>query len=476
MFRRRKPWQAPGEFPTSSIQRLPFQREHCEHKIYYTTRFEPRSVDQSGIFEYDLNTKENRALKLWKDVDYYPRWDFSLYSATHDQIFFLGGANVQKHHHRYELLVIYDLRTDELLKLQFPSMIGGNVRCCLSDHDRYLHIVGGTSNHHHIRYDVRQRSVQYMYSFYSLYPQMQSCGLLYAALTNQLLMFGGRSSAQRMAFDEFWCYDLNDPLSRLSMKDASWLLINGWIARTIYRSEYVLDFPLELNDVVLDFLGLENTIHCWQRREKWSMPKAVYQCGYVLYKQRIILTFGGRDDTNECIDDIFYLDIADAKSGWRESKVKCPKASTYSALLMDEARVHIVPFYVHHDHFVAEVADLLPKKLVQRIDNDIQAAAVVVEDDGNKVVIDTAASDGSFHLQYQQLVSLQSQHVRHKLIISVLIGVLMSCIGAILFVTAQPCYAGIIIMSAGASVMVVGAIYYARFSRPAIAEYLLSEK
>merc|ERR1711933_566031 len=112
--------------------------------------------------------------------------------------------------------------------------------------------------------------------------------------------------------------------SSLSMKDCS-LLINGWIVEEIYykNNNYNIDYPLELNNVILKFFGINNTIDIWEKNEKWNLPKGIYQFGYVLYKNRVIITFGGRDETNETIDDIFYLDLFNKNEGWKESKLKC---------------------------------------------------------------------------------------------------------------------------------------------------------
>lgn len=270
MFRRRKSWQPVGDFPTASVQRLPFQRHIEENKILYTTRFEPHNADKCGIFEYDLESKENKPLKLWTECEYYPRWDVTIYNETDDTILFVGGANVKNHHHRYELLVIYNLRDDTIKKLPFNTIIGGNARCCLSHNDEYLHILGGTSNNFHILYDITKNKINYMYSFYDEYPQIQSCGVLYSPLTNIMYMFGGRSSAQREAYDSFYSLDFNNPLSLYSMEDCTWLLINGYIEEL-----WDYDYPVEINDEILNFLGILTflvyliSFHCIQNIYKY---------------------------------------------------------------------------------------------------------------------------------------------------------------------------------------------------------------
>ena len=202
--------------------------------------------------------------------------------------------------------------------------------------------------------------------------------------------------------------------------------------------------------------GIDNTIHCWTKHENWTMPKTIYQFGYVLYRERVIITFGGRDETNETIDNIFYLDLLNKNDGWKESKLKCPKSSTYNALLMDDNIVHIVPFYVHKDHFSIPIKKLLPNKLIDQINLDID-----IEENINQ-----------FGLQYKDMIKLKYKYLRNKIILSILISILISIIGLILYFTAKPHFAGIIVFSAGILIAVISLIY-ARFHKPTQTEYLL---
>eukprot|EP01084_Bolivina_argentea_P098475 176981_1 len=453
MFRRRKQWHPNGDFPTASVQRLPFQRISSEslannnnNKIFYSTRYEPHNSDKCGIFSYDVTDGSNTAIVLWKDIDYYPRWDVTTYNETDDTIIFVGGANVKNHHHRYQLLVIYNLRENSLQKIKIPIIIGGNARIILSSNDNYLHIIGGTSNDKHILYDLRpntklKNKIKLMYSFYDSYPQIQSCGLLYSSLTNEIFMFGGRSSAERTCFDDFWSYNLNHNLANLSMKDCSWLLINGYIVEEIYykQQNYNVDYPLELNDIILNFLGIFNTIHIWQKLDKLILPRAIYQFGYVLYMNRVIITFGGRDETNECIDNIFYLDLLNKNDGWKECKLKCPKPSTYNAVLMNNNTVHIIPFYVHKDHYSIPIKKLLPNKLIDQISLDIYCDESV-----NK----------EFQIEYKQILNLRYKYFLNKIILSILIGAIITVIGLILYFVAQPNIAATIIISIGIIIII----------------------
>jgi len=474
-LRRKKQWQPVGEFPTASVQRLPFQRPDDEgNKIIYTTRYEPQSPEKCGIFEYNFVTKENRAIRLWADADYFPRWDVSVYNESEDSILFVGGANVQNRHKRYEILLTYNLSDDSITRVHFPSIIGGNARICLSDHDRYLHVIGGTSNYHHIMYDLRRGEMYYMYSFYHSYPQIQSCGLLHSPLANKLFMFGGRSSfqhsrrpqPQRMSFDDFWTLDLNSKFAKLSMKDCSWLLVNGWIAEQMYSKEdgqCFADYPIELNDVVLKFLGIGNTVHIWKKSERWSLPKPMYQFGAVLYRDRVIITFGGRDESNETIDDIFYLDLLDAAGGWKASKLKCPRPSTYNAAIVDASTVHIVPFYVHKDHYSIPIKRLLPSKLVDQINLDMSSA----EEDEQ-----LSGGEHEFSTEYRNMMRLQHRHWRNRMALSVAIGLLLVAIGLILFLVAPVAAVGVGVVCFGATVIAAAVLWRLRH-RPSQAEYLL---
>lgn len=187
------------------------------------------------------------------------------------------------------------------------------------------------------------------------------------------------------------------------------------------------------------------------------MPATIYQFGYVLYKQRVIITFGGRDDTNECVDNIYYLDLLNKNDGWKESKLKCPKASTYNALLMNDEIVHIVPFYVHIDHFSIPIKKLLPTKLIEQINLDID-----IEENMNE-----------YGLEYKEMIKMRYKYLRNRIIISILIGILVSSIGLILYFTAKPYFAGIIVFSVGILIAIAALIYGRLNFRTNQTEYLL---
>ncbi len=179
-----------------------------------------------------------------------------------------------------------------------------------------LHIIGGTSNDKHISIALcdlskpkksKSKSLKIMHSFRDRFPQIQSCALIHSSVTHEICMFGGRSSSERQSFADFWCFDTANPLAQLSMRECAWLLVNGFVCEEIYfkNNQFEIDYPLELNGLILRFLGVFNTINHWQKSEECALPKAIYQFGYVIYRQRVVLTFGGRDETNECIDDIY---------------------------------------------------------------------------------------------------------------------------------------------------------------------------
>lgn len=461
MFRRRKQWHPFGDFPTSSIQRLPFQRHDEENKILYTTRYEADNEEKCGIFEYDIDSKENKAIKLWSNINYYPRWDVTVYNPSLDSIVFVGGADVKKQHQRLEYLIIYNLEDDIVQKIKIPHIIGGNARICLSDGDNFLHIIGGTSNAFHLLFDFRdclkmRDKLKCIHSFSGNHSQIQSCGLIYSSLTNELVMFGGRSSAQHLCFDDFFVFDLKHNLAKKSMNECCSYLINGWIKEQIYTKTKEI-WPLDLNDVILKFLGIQNTINNWQKIECCSLPIGLYQFGYVLYRERIILTFGGRNEGNECVDNIFYFDLLNKCDGWKECKIKCPKASTYNALLMEgDDIVHIVPFYVDKDHFSIPINKLLPKQLIQQINIDI-----------------IVKQQNDFGVEYEIAMEMQQRNWMNKIILSVLIGIIVVIIGLILyFIHSLPQWIGIVVFVIGV-LMIFSTVLCQRLFKPKESEYLL---
>ena len=197
----------------------------------------------------------------------------------------------------------------------------------------------------------------------------------------------------------------------------------------------------------------------------------MYQFGSVMYKNRVIITFGGRDDSNETIDNIYYLDLLDANSGWKESKLKCPKSSTYNATILDDETVHIVPFYVHQDHYSIPIKRLLPSKLIDQITLDIYAA-----EEEERMLMHGNGDSSEFTMDYREMMKVQFKQLRNWVVLSVLIGLLLVAIGVILlFFTAIPRVVGIGGISLGVVVIVVAALY-AHFYRPVQVEYLLFDK
>ena len=247
------------------------------------------------------------------------------------------------------------------------------------------------------------------------------------------------------------------------MKECSWLLINGWINEHIFdkNSEFERFYPLVLNEVILRFLGVSNTLSLWQKNENCAMPISVYQFGYVLYKNRIILTFGGRNEDNEVIDNIFYIDLLHKSRGWKECKIKCPKASTYNAILMKEDEfVHIVPFYVDKDHFSIPINKLLPKKLIEQVSVDV-------------IVHSQQQNCEEFGAEIEKMLKMQQRSLRNKLILCVLIGCLLIAIGLILYFIALPEWIGISVIFGGVLVIFAAFLYHRLFEPQQQSEYLL---
>jgi len=138
--------------------------------------------------------------------------------------------------------------------------------------------------------------------------------------------------------------------------------------------------------------------------------------------------------------------------------MRCPKASTYNAILFeDDEVVHIVPFYVDKGHFSIPIAKLLPKRLIEQISVD--------------VIVKQNCDD--FGIEYKQLLVMQQKHWMNKLILSMLIGIIVCVIGVILYLISAPKWIGIGVMAAGLAVLLMAVCYHRMFKPKQQSEYLL---
>eukprot|EP01084_Bolivina_argentea_P212056 360548_1 len=350
--------QSMNKFPTKSIQRLPFQIPGGS-QILYSTRYAPENANKCGIFQYDIQTEQHQIIKSWESLNYYPRWNVSIYNQTEHCIIFVGGVDVTNNKQKYNSIMIYDIPTKTMQNIDFKIIIGSNARIVLTHNDKYLHIIGGSANEMHIRYNLLTNESDTIQSFHNTIPCIISHGLLYNPLSNRLIIFGGK--VLKTYYDGFWMLDLNDTISSLSNDVRSQYLVSGYMGQLINNTDYnKRNNDMFFTNIVM-FLG--NDISVWKRYSAKRMHRKMGQFGYVLYNNRIIITFGGRTE-NGSVDNIYYIDTFDDNSSWKESAITIPKRGSYNAVLIDNKTVHILPFYEHSDHFYVDITNILPPELL----------------------------------------------------------------------------------------------------------------
>ena len=84
----------------------------------------------------------------------------------------------------------------------------------------------------------------------------------------------------------------------------------------------------------------ENTLSQWKTNKNRKILFSMYLFDYVLYDKRIIITFGGNTITNnnqiKNSDKIYYIDLLNKNSIWKESKIKCKKSGRCNAVLVND--------------------------------------------------------------------------------------------------------------------------------------------
>ena len=95
-------WQTRNNFPKKLVKCFPFERNN---KIIYSTRYDPKNENKSGIFEYDAKNDKHKPLKLWKNTNYYPEDYTLIYNKTQDEIIFVGAKNVKKNNDEYKKII-----------------------------------------------------------------------------------------------------------------------------------------------------------------------------------------------------------------------------------------------------------------------------------------------------------------------------------------------------------------------------------
>merc|ERR1711971_1071822 len=126
-----------------------------------------------------------------------------------------------------------------------------------------------------------------------------------------------------------------------------------------------------------------------------------------------------------------------------------PKPSTYNAAILEDSTVHIVPFYVHKDHYSIPINRLLPKKLIDQVHRDI-----LTSEEETRIRLHHGDDSAEISMEYRQMLRLQLKHLRNWVVLPVLIGFIVMAIGLLLCFTAIPQIVGIGVMAIGVVVIV----------------------
>jgi len=128
--------------------------------------------------------------------------------------------------------------------------------------------------------------------------------------------------------------------------------------------DYILCSYQFVNDFWI-YCMQSNQYQCVQSK---TLPRTINGFGYILFANRIIITFGGSVQRNKFIDNIYWTDILSPLDGWKEAPLTCPKKGGYHALLVDNRVVHLIHF--GKEQFCMNIKDLLPSPMVHMLMNE----------------------------------------------------------------------------------------------------------
>eukprot|EP01084_Bolivina_argentea_P216339 367568_1 len=303
-------------FKTANVQPTP-----CifgDNKIIYCTRYEPENELSTGIFQYNTLTNYHTTIALWKDIKYYPRWNTTIVSSKRNIFISAAGVNVKNGNENYALLLIFNLKTKQHSKINIGMQLGKNPKLLFSNNDNHLHIIGGTESGKHMLFDLTNNQMSQIYDFNQMNPGISSQMLLYSKTKNVIIMFGGLHHNGETLFDDFWTCEMHN-----------------------YK---------------------------WTKKDQFKLPKRREAAGAVLYRDRVIIMFGGRTPKRES-ESLYYLDLKGI-NGWNKSKITLPKGGRYNAILMKNDKIHVLPYYSHEHHYEINVTDILPHLLLKDVNEE----------------------------------------------------------------------------------------------------------
>jgi len=104
----------------------------------------------------------------------------------------------------------------------------------------------------------------------------------------------------------------------------------------------------------------------WRKTDQYRLIQPMAQCGVIQYGQ-YILTFGGKNNQREELNEIYCLNLRQNR-GWSRLDIRCPMKSRYIAALDHLKRVHLFTFDKRNRrHFSIALNQLLPDQPISPI-------------------------------------------------------------------------------------------------------------
>eukprot|EP01084_Bolivina_argentea_P125449 222265_1 len=197
-------------------------------------------------------------------------------------------------------------------KINTPEI--GWKACCINMNND-IHIFHGIHNCKHLIYSPKTNKLKILNDATTTQNIEEVCVLKYG---NKLIRFGG------------YCMD--------EMKSLNSLFISSPV--------------IQMNKT--------NKTIKWQL--KCKLVKGLFGCGYILYDNTYIITFGGSHSWAEYIDTIFVLNIKQNGNWFELKQIKCPLPSAYLAILDSENNIHLFTQHNKHavkKHFVCKISTIL---------------------------------------------------------------------------------------------------------------------
>eukprot|EP01084_Bolivina_argentea_P065099 118683_1 len=231
-------------------------------------------------------TKTNKIIQIVK----YPhniKPDRHSICQYQNNIYIVDGANSQ--------IILFNPFTKQFIVKKKLTKLGIGTSCV--QFNNHIHIFNGSTNMKHIIYSIKDNTIKTLND--SITTQNINIGGVHTLHYNQrIIRFGGVNCDTDKFVDSF-----------------------------------IMSSPIKCNNF--------NNIQ-WTENIDYKLPLVVAACGFVLYKDCIIL-FGGQTDGDIFLDTIYLLKLNGSNNGWiKLEHIKCPIKSQYIAVLdSNQKYVHL---------------------------------------------------------------------------------------------------------------------------------------